>query len=67
MLQQYMDQELPDVQDRFRKDTGNRDQVANIHWIIERAREFHKKKNIYCFIDYLKAFDCVDHSKVENS
>ena len=44
MLQQYMDQELPDVQDRFRKDTGTRDQVANIHWIIERAREFHKKK-----------------------
>ena len=60
-----MNQELSDVQARFRKNTGTRDQVANIHWIIEKAREFHK--NVYCFIDYLKTFDCVDHSKVENS
>ena len=60
-LQQYMNCELPDVQARFRKGRGTRDQIANIHWIIEKAREF--QKNIYfCFIDYAKAFDCVDHS-----
>ena len=62
-LQQHMNQELPDVQARFRKDRGTRDQVANIHWIIEKAREF--QKNIYfCFIDYIKAFRCVDHNKL---
>ena len=61
-LQQYVNRELPDVQAGFRKGRGTRDQIANIHWIIEKAREF--KKNIYfCFIDYAKAFDCVDHNK----
>ena len=65
-LQQYMNRELPDVQAGFRKGRGTRDQIANIRWIIEKAREF--QKNIYfCFIDYAKAFDCVDHNKVENS
>ena len=63
-LQQYVNRELPDVQAGFRKSRGTRDQIANIHWIIEKAREF--QKNI-CFIDYAKAFDCVDHSKLENS
>ena len=59
-LQQYVNCELPDVQARFRKGRGTRDQIANIRWIIERAREF--EKNIYfCFIDYAKVFDCVDH------
>ena len=63
MLQQYMNHELPDVQAGFRK---GRDQTANIRWILEKAREF--QKNIYfCFIDYAKAFDCVDHNKLENS
>ena len=58
-----MNRELPDVQAGFRKGRGPRDQIANIHWIIEKAREFHR--NIYfCFIDYAKAFDCVDHSKL---
>ena len=58
-----MNQELPDVQTGFRKGRGNRDQITNIHWIIEKAREF--QKNIYfCFIDYAKAFDCVDHNKL---
>ena len=58
-----MNRELPDVQAGFRKGRGTRDQIANIHWIIERAREF--QKNIYfCFIDYAKAFDCVDHNKL---
>ena len=63
-LQQYMNQELPDVQQAgFRKSKETRDQTANIHWIIEKAREF--QKNIYfCFIDYAKAFDCVDHNKL---
>ena len=65
-LQQYMNRELPDVQAGFRKGRGTRDQIANIHQIMEKAREF--QKNIYfCFIDYAKAFDCVDHSTVENS
>ena len=65
-LQQYMNRELPDVQAGFRKGRGTRDQIANIRWIIEKAREF--QKNIYfCFIDYAKAFDCVDHNKLENS
>ena len=58
-----MNQELPDVQDGFRKGRGTRDQTFNIHWITEKAREF--QKNIYfCFIDYAKAFDCVDHNKL---
>ena len=62
-LQQYMNYELPDVQAGFRKGRGTRDQIANIHWIMEKAREF--QKNIYlCFIDYAKAFDCVDHRKL---
>ena len=60
-LQQYVNWDLPDVQTGFRKSRGTRDQVANIHWIIEEAREF--QKNIYfCFIDYAKAFDYVDHT-----
>ena len=63
-LQQYMNRELPDVQTGFRKSKGTRDQIANISWIIEKATEF--QKNI-CFIDYAKAFDCVDHNKLENS
>ena len=63
-LQQYVNRELPDVQAGFRKGRGTRDQIANICWIIKKAREF--QKNIYfCFIDYAKAFDCVDHNKVE--
>ena len=62
-LQQYVNHELPDVQAGFRKGRGTRDQIANIHWVIEKAREF--QKNIYfCFIDYAKAFDCVDHNKM---
>ena len=62
-LQQYVNRELPDVQPGFRKVRGTRDQIASIHWIIEKAREF--QKNIYfCFIDYAKGFDCVDHSKL---
>ena len=62
-LQQYVNRELPDVQAGFRKGRGTRDQIANIHWILEKAREF--QKNIYfCFIDYAKAFDCVDHNKL---
>ena len=65
-LQQYMNRELPDVQAGFRKGRGTRDQIANIRWILENAREF--QKNIYfCFIDYAKVFDCVDHNKLENS
>ena len=62
-LQQYVNQELSDVQIRLRKGRGTRDQIANICWIIEKAREF--QKNIYfCFIDYAKVFDCVDHNKL---
>ena len=62
-LQQYVNRELPDVQTRFRKGRGTRDQIANIHWLIEKAREF--QKNIYFyFIDYAKAFDCEDHNKL---
>ena len=65
-LQQYVNRELPDVQAGIRKGRGTRDQIANIRWIIKRAREF--QKNIYfCFIDYAKAFDCVDNNKLENS
>ena len=62
-LQQYVSHELPDVKAGFRKGRGTRDQIANIHWIIEKASKF--QKNIYfCFIDYAKAFDCVDHNKL---
>ena len=62
-LQQYMNRELPDVQAGFRKGRGTRDQIANIRWTMEKAREF--QKNIYfCFIDYAKAFDCMDHNKL---
>ena len=65
-LQQYVNHELPDAQAGFRKGRGTRDQIANIRWIIEKARKF--QKNIYfCFIDYAKVFDCVDHNKLENS
>ena len=65
-LQQYVNHELPDVQAGFRKGRGSRDQIANICWIIKKAREF--QKNIYfCFIDHAKAFNCVDHNKLENS
>ena len=62
-LQQYVNHELPDVQAGFRKGRGTRDQIANIYWIIKKAREY--QKNIYfCFIDYAKTFDCVDHNKL---
>ena len=62
-LQQYVNREIPDVQVGFRKGRGTRDQIANILWIMEKAREF--QKNIFlCFIDYAKAFDCVDHNKL---
>ena len=65
-FQQYVNCELPDVQAVFRKGRGTKDQCANIRWMIEKAREF--QKNIYfCFIDYTKAFDCVDHNKLQNS
>ena len=57
-----MNEELPDVQGGFRKGSGTRDEIANVHWIIEKAREF--QKNIHFFIDYAKAFDCVDHNKL---
>ena len=62
-LQQYVNRELPDVQAVFRKGRGTRDQIANICWIMEKAREFQKNIN-FCFIDYVKAFDCVDHNKL---
>ena len=62
-LQQYMNRELPDVQAGFRKGRGTRDQIANIRWIIEKAREFQKNIH-FCFIDYAKAFDGVDHNKL---
>ena len=62
-LQQYVKRDLPDVQAGFRKGRGTRDQIANIHYIIKKAREF--QKNIYfCFTDYAKGFDCVDHNKL---
>ena len=64
ILQQYMNQELPDVWDGFRKGKGTRDQIANICWIIEKVREFQKKKIYFCFIDYAKAFDSVDSNKL---
>ena len=64
-LHQFVNRELPDVQAGFRKGRGTRDQIANICWTMEKAREF--QKSIYfCFIDYAKAFDCVDHNKLEN-
>ena len=65
-LQQYMNQELPDIQAGFRKGRGSRDHIVNIHWIIKKAREF-PQKIYFCFIDYAKSFDCVDHNKLENS
>ena len=65
-LQQYVNWELPDVQVRFRKGRGTRDQIANIRWNIKKEREF-QKKIYFCFIDYAKAFDCVDHNKLEIS
>ena len=62
-LQQYVNRELPDVQAGFRRGRGTRDRIANIHWIIEKAGKY--QKNIYfCFIDYAKAFDCIDHNKL---
>ena len=65
-LQQYINRKLPDVHGGFRKGRGTRDQIASIHWIIKKAREF--QKNIYfCFIDYAKVFDWVDYKKLENS
>ena len=65
-LQQYVNREIPDVQAGFRNGRRTRDQIANIHWIFEKAREF--QKNIYfCHTDYAKACDCVDHNKLENS
>ena len=65
-LQPYVNRELPDVQAGFRRGRGTRDQIANIRWIIEKAREF--QKSIYfCFIAYAKAFECVDNNKLENS
>ena len=64
-LQQYMNQELPDVQAGFRKGRGPRDQNANIHWVIEKARGFQKKNIYFCFTEYTKAFDCVDHNKLQ--
>ena len=60
-LQQYVNHELPDVQTGFRKGRGARDQIVNIHWIIKKAKDFQK---IICFIDYTKAFECVDHNKM---
>ena len=65
-LQQYMNCVFPDAQAGFRKGRGTRDEIANIHWIIKKAKEY--QKNIYfCFIDYAKDFDCVDHNKLKNS
>ena len=60
-LQQYVNSELPDVQAGFRKGRGTRDQIANIHWVIQKIREYQKNINL-CFIDYTKDFDCVDHN-----
>ena len=64
-LQQYVNRELPNVQAGFKKGRGTRGQIANICWIMEKAREFQKNIH-FCFIDYAKAFDCVDHKKLEN-
>ena len=65
-LQQYMNQEVPDAQAGFRKGRGTRDQIVNIQWITEKASEF-QKNTCFCFTDYTKAFDWVDHNKLENS
>ena len=65
-IQQYMNREFPDVQACFRKGRGTRDQISNIRWIMEKAREFQKNIS-FCFINYVKAFDCVDHNKLGNS
>ena len=62
-LQQYMNRKLPDIQAGFRKGRGTRNQISNIHWILEKAREF-QKTFYFCFIAYAKAFDCVDHNKL---
>ena len=62
-LQQYMNRELPDVQAGFKKGRGTRDKISNHHWITKKAREL-QKNNYFCFIDYVKAFDCVDHNKL---
>ena len=62
-LQQHVNHEIPDVQVGFRKGRGTRDQIANVHWIIEKGREL-QKNTYFCFIDYAKAFDCVDHNKL---
>ena len=62
-LQQYVNHELPEVQARFRKGRGTRDQIANIHWVIKKAKKFQKNIN-FCFIDYAKTFDCMDHNKL---
>ena len=66
-LQQYVNRELPDVQDGFRKGRGARHPIANIHWVIKKAREFQKKNIYFCFIDYAKAFDCGSQQTMENS
>ena len=63
-LQQYVNRDLPDVQAGFRKGRVTRDQIANIHWIIEKARELQKKKIYLCFIDYTRVFGCVDHNRL---
>ena len=65
-IQQYMSYKLPDVQAGFRKGKGTRDQIANIHWIMEKTKRV-PEKIYFCFIDYAKAFDCGDHNKLENS
>ena len=65
-LQQYVNWELSDVQAGFRKGRGIRDQITNIHWIMEKAREFQEKNIYFCFIDCVKAFDCVDHNNCGN-
>ena len=62
-LQQYVNRDLPDIESDFRKGRGTRDQIANIHWIMQKAREFQKNIN-FCFIGYSKAFDCVDNNKL---
>ena len=64
-LQQYVNCEIPDVQARFRKSRGTRDQIASIHWIIKKAREVRKKHIYFCFSNYTKAFDCVDQNKLQ--
>ena len=65
-LQQYVNHELPDIQTGFRKGRGTRDQLDNIHWITEKAIGF-QQNYLFCFVDYAKAFDCVNHNKLENS